>query len=118
MWGAGELECLYSQNSVRGHPRGTGIPRHCGWGRGGMGWDGVRVSGHLRAASERDAVLALESGHVLGAPCKKMFKGWEGIRQGTGKRDLERMELAGLGPSGSRAGTGHRLATQRAQLQA
>lgn len=123
--GVGELERLYSQHSVRG----TGIPQHYGWS--GLQWGGMRVSGHLHTASERDVMLALESGHVLGALCKKTFQGLEGIRQGTGRRPLERLQFvepragtslgsrAGTGPRagtslGSRAGTGHRLAVQGA----
>ena len=109
--GVGELEHMYSQHPVRG----TRIPQHCGWS--GLGWGGMGVSGRLHTASERDAVLALESGHVLGALCKKTFQGLEGIRQGTGRRPLERLQFVEprAGTSlGGRAGTGHRLALQGA----
>ena len=87
----------------------------------GVGWDRVGVSGCLHTASESDAMLALESGHILGALCKKTFQGLEGIRQGTGTRHLDRLQFVEprAGNSlGGRAGTGHRLALQGAQLQA
>lgn len=86
-----------------------------------MGCDGVGVSGCLHTASERDAMLALDSGHILGALCKKTFPSLEGIRQGTGMRHLGRLQFVEprAGNSlGGRAGTGHRLALQGAQLQA
>lgn len=109
--GAGELERLYSQHSVRG----AGIPQHCGWSA--LGWGGIGVSGCPHTASERNATLALESGHVLGALCKKTFQGLEGIRQGTGRRPLERAQFveprAGTSLE-SRAAPGHRLALQGA----
>lgn len=94
---------------------GRGIPQHCGWSA--LGWGGIGVSGCPHTASERNATLALESGHVLGALCKKTFQGLEGIRHGTGRRPLERAQFVEprAGNSlGSRAGTGHRLALQGA----